>query len=134
MMDSRLLSRLLASEARSGMHDAIPTMTQKRFVILLAIRAPVLGVLLKTGIVIWEKHIGREYEVAEMSCRPSPLIEGSLLIVFTGAKPGASVMALDKQTGKEAWKALDDHVSNSSPGVLPFRGRRQLIVWSGNSI
>ena len=69
----------------------------------------------KTGTVIWEKHIGREYEVEEMSCRPSPLIEGSLLIVFTGAKPGASVLALDKQTGKEVWKALDDHVSNSSP-------------------
>src|SRR5207247_10981579 len=34
----------------------------------------------KKGTVIWEKHIGREYEVAEMSCRPSPLIEGSLLI------------------------------------------------------
>jgi outer membrane protein assembly factor BamB len=88
----------------------------------------------KTGIVIWEKNIGQEYEVAEMSCRPSPLIEGSLLIVFTGAKPGASVLALDKQTGKEVWKALDDHVSNSSPIAITFAGRRQLIVWSDNSI
>src|SRR5438552_87725 len=88
----------------------------------------------KRGTVIWEKHIGRQYEVAEMSCRPSPLIEGSLLIVFTGAKPGASVLALDKQTGKGVWKALDDHVSNSSPIVITFAGRRQLIVWSDNSI
>src|SRR6266699_1210735 len=88
----------------------------------------------KTGSVIGEKHIGREYEVAEMSCRPSPLIEGSLLIVFTGAKPGASVMALDKQTGKEVWKALDDHVSNSSPIAITSGGKRQLIVWSDNSI
>src|SRR5207247_1198175 len=88
----------------------------------------------KTGSVIWEKHIGREYEVAEMSCRPSPLIEGSLLIVFTGAKPGASVLALDKQTGKEVWKALDDRVSNSTPITITFAGRRQLIVWSDNAI
>ena len=88
----------------------------------------------KKGTVIWEKHIGREYEVAEMSCRPSPLIEGSLLIVFTGAKPGAAVMALDKHTGKEVWKALDDHVSSSSPIVITFAGRRQLIVWSDNSL
>ena len=88
----------------------------------------------KTGTVIWEKHIGREYEVEEMSCRPSPLIEGSLLIVFTGAKPGASILALDKQTGKEVWKALDDHVSNSSPIVITSRGRRQLIVWTDNSL
>ena len=88
----------------------------------------------ETGTVLWEKHIGREYEVAEMSCRPSPLIEGSLLIVFTGAKPGASVLALDKQTGKEVWKALDDHVSNSSPIVITSAGRRQLVVWSDNSL
>lgn len=88
----------------------------------------------KTGRVIWEKNIGREYEVAEMSCRPSPLIEGSLLIVFTGAKPGASVLALDKRTGKEVWKALDDPVSNSSPIMITAGGRRQLIVWSDSSL
>ena len=88
----------------------------------------------KTGTVIWEKNIGQEYQVAEMSCRPSPLIEGSLLIVFTGAKPGASVIALDKQTGKEIWKALDDPVSNSSPIAITSGGRRQLIVWTDNSL
>jgi len=88
----------------------------------------------KTGTVIWEKHIGREYAVEEMSCRPSPLIEGSLLIVFTGAKPGATVLALDKLTGKEVWKALDDHVSNSSPIAITSGGRRQLIVWTDNSL
>ncbi len=88
----------------------------------------------KKGTVIWEKHIGHEYEVAEMSCRPSPLIEGSLLVVFTGAKPGASVMALDKQTGKEVWRALDDHVSSSTPIIITLAGKRQLIVWSDNSI
>jgi outer membrane protein assembly factor BamB len=88
----------------------------------------------KTGTVIWEKNIGQDYEVDEMACRPSPLIEGSLLIVFTGARPGASIIALDKQTGKEVWKALDDRVSNSSPIAITFAGKRQLIVWSDNSI
>ena len=88
----------------------------------------------KAGSVIWEKTIGQEYEVAEMSCRPSPLLEGSLLIVFTGAKPGATVLALDKQTGKEVWKALDAQVSNSSPIAITSAGSRQLIVWSDNSI
>jgi outer membrane protein assembly factor BamB len=88
----------------------------------------------KTGAIIWHKNIGQEYQVAEMSCRPSPLLDGSLLIVFTGAKPGASVMALDKLTGKEVWKALDDPVSNSSPLIISAGGRRQLIVWSDSSL
>ena len=88
----------------------------------------------KTGKVIWEKNLWQEYTVEEMGCRPSPLIEGSLLIVFTGAQPGATVMALDKQTGKEVWKALDEHASNSSPLAITSSGRRQLIVWTDKSL
>jgi outer membrane protein assembly factor BamB len=88
----------------------------------------------KTGKVIWEKNLWQEYTVEEMGCRPSPLIEGSLLIVFTGAKPGATLLALDKATGKEVWKALDDHASNSSPIVITCDGVRQLIVWTDNSL
>jgi len=89
---------------------------------------------MKTGKVIWERNLWQEYELEEMGCRPSPLIEGSLLIVFTGAKPGATVLALDKQTGKEVWKALDEHASNSSPVVINSAGRRQLIVWTDKSL
>jgi outer membrane protein assembly factor BamB len=86
------------------------------------------------GNVIWEKNLCQEYTVEEMGCRPSPLIEGSLLIVFTGARPGATVMALDKQTGKEIWKALDEHASNSSPIAITSGGKRQLIVWTDKSL
>ena len=88
----------------------------------------------KTGKVFWKKNLWQEYTVEEMGCRPSPLIEGSLLIVFTGAKPGATVLALDKLTGKEVWKALDEHASNSSPIVINSGGRRQLIVWTDKSL
>jgi outer membrane protein assembly factor BamB len=88
----------------------------------------------KKGTVVWEKHLSKEYQVAEMSCRPSPLIEGDLLILFTGAKPGASVMALDKKSGQEIWKSLDDHVSNSSPIIINAGGKRQLIVWTDQSV
>lgn len=88
----------------------------------------------KTGRVIWEKNLWQEYEVEEMGCRPSPLIDGSLLIVYTGAKPAATVLALDKQTGREVWKALDEHASNSSPIVITSGGRRQMIVWTDKSL
>ena len=61
-------------------------------------------------------------------------LDGVDLIVFTGGKPGACVVALDKNTGKEAWKALDDSVSNSSPIIIAAGGTRQLIVWTGESV
>ncbi len=88
----------------------------------------------RNGKVIWETHLDRKYEVGVLSCRGSPLIEGSLLIVFAGGKPGACVIALDKQTGKEVWKALNEALSNSSPLIIVAGGKRQLIVWTGASV
>ncbi|HMJ65983.1 MAG TPA: PQQ-binding-like beta-propeller repeat protein, partial [Candidatus Binatia bacterium] len=58
-----------------------------------------------SGHVIWETHLDRKYEIGVLSCRGSPLIEGNLLILFVGARPGACVIAFDKRTGKEVWKA-----------------------------
>ena len=88
----------------------------------------------RNGKVIWEVPLGQKYEILELVCRGSPLIERNLLIVFTGAKPGACVIALDKQTGKEVWKALEDVVSNSSPLIIAAGGKRQLIVWTDNAV
>jgi len=88
----------------------------------------------RSGKVIWETHLDKQYEIGVLSCRGSPLIEGDLLILFVGAKPGACVMALDKQTGREVWKALNEPLSNSSPLIIVAGGKRQLIVWTGSSV
>lgn len=87
-----------------------------------------------TGRPIWERPLDKEYTIEVLKCRASPLIESDLLIVFTGGKPGACVVALDKNTGAEAWRALDETVSNSSPIVITAGGTRQLIVWTGDSV
>jgi outer membrane protein assembly factor BamB len=86
------------------------------------------------GEVLWERPLNREYQVRELICRASPLIDENLLIVCTGAKPGACVMALDKASGKEVWKALDEPVSNSSPIIITAGGKKQLIVWTEESV
>src|SRR6266496_1064312 len=88
----------------------------------------------RNGKVIWEIQLGRKYEIRELNCRASPLIEGNLLILFTGARLGACVIALDKRTGQEVWKALDDSLSNSSPLIIVAGGKRQLIVWTDNAV
>ena len=38
------------------------------------------------------------------------------------------------KAGKEVWKALDEHASNSSPIVITSGGRRQVIVWTDKSL
>jgi outer membrane protein assembly factor BamB len=88
----------------------------------------------RQGIVVWKVNLNDTYHVPVLQCRPSPLIEGNLLIMAAGANPGACLLALDKNTGQEVWKALDEPVSNSSPLVIEAGGKRQLIVWTGSSV
>jgi outer membrane protein assembly factor BamB len=88
----------------------------------------------RDGSLIWQRHLDRDYQVEVLICRASPLIEGDLLILFTGAKPGACVLALNKHTGNEVWKALDESVGNGSPIAITVGGKRQLIVWTQESV
>lgn len=86
------------------------------------------------GSVVWQKELAKEYPRREMACNPSPLIERDLLIVFLGANPGASLIAFDKDTGKEVWNALDEPPTHSSPIVISAGGKRQLIAWTQGSV
>ncbi len=88
----------------------------------------------RNGEVRWTKNLEKDYQVAFSPGMPSPLIEGGLLILFIGGKQGACVVALDKDTGKEVWKALDESLTFSSPIVVSSGGKKQLIVWTQESV
>jgi outer membrane protein assembly factor BamB len=86
------------------------------------------------GKVLWQKDLGKNYGVTMAPGTPSPLIEDNLLILSTGGKPEACIIALHKDTGAEVWKALDESVTFSSPLVVTAGGTRQLIVWTQESV
>jgi outer membrane protein assembly factor BamB len=87
------------------------------------------------GNLLWKKDLAKEYQLGEFSCpKASPLIENDLLIVFIGGKPDACVVALDKNSGKEVWRGLDDTLTHSSPIAITTGGKRQLIVWTNEAI
>ncbi len=88
----------------------------------------------KKGEVLWQRNLEKDYKVAFAPGTPSPLIEGDLLILFIGGKPGACVVGLHKNTGKEVWKALDETLTFSSPIVMSSGGKKQLIVWTQESV
>ncbi len=77
---------------------------------------------------IWHVDTLKEFKAKNlgfgMSC--SPLIEGDLVLVNVGGE-GASVVAFNKDTGKVAWKALDDKASYSSPIALGKGKERQVV-------
>jgi outer membrane protein assembly factor BamB len=87
------------------------------------------------GEVVWEKSLAKEYGVKEFTgITASPLIEDELLILYICGQPAACVVALEKNSGKEAWKALDDSFTYSSPIILTAGGRKQLIVWTQEAV
>jgi len=87
------------------------------------------------GVVVWEKNLAKEYGVKEFTgITASPLIEDELLILQICAKPAAGVVAFDKSSGKEAWRALEDSFTYSSPIILTAGGQRQLIVWTQEAV
>lgn len=87
-----------------------------------------------TGELLWHKELAKEYGVEQFRVRGSPLLDGENLILFTGGKPDACVLALDRHTGREVWKALNEEVSNSTPILLSAGSKRQLIVWTDDSV
>jgi outer membrane protein assembly factor BamB len=87
------------------------------------------------GSVVWAKDLATAYQVKEFTgITASPLIDEQLLILYICGKPDACLVAFDKDTGKEAWRALNDSFTYSSPIVLSAGGRRQLIVWTQEAI
>ncbi len=86
------------------------------------------------GNVVWKKNLKEEFQMKETSVDASPLIEGDLLILLLGGKDGAGIVALDRNTGREIWRALDEAVTWSSPMVIEAGGVRQLIVWTQQSV
>jgi outer membrane protein assembly factor BamB len=89
-----------------------------------------------TGKVLWSKNFPRDYQarVPMWGFAASPLVDGDKLICLVGGEDSV-VVAFQKDTGKELWRAL----SASEPGYCPpviyqFGGQRQLIIWDPDSV
>jgi outer membrane protein assembly factor BamB len=63
------------------------------------------------GNLVWKKNLKEEFQMKETSVDASPLIEGNLLILMPGGKAGAGIVGLDRNTGREVWRALDEAVT-----------------------
>jgi outer membrane protein assembly factor BamB len=83
---------------------------------------------LKDGKKVWEKSLAKEYEMRQsyFGVGSSPLLEGDRLIINVGAKD-AGIVAFDKATGKEVWKATDHDASYSSPTAATLDGVRHVF-------
>jgi len=88
------------------------------------------------GDIIWSRDLLPEYKIKMpvWGIAASPLIENNLLIVVIGGADHACLVAFDKGTGKEIWRALDDVINYSSPIVIDQAGKRLLICWTAEQV
>jgi len=90
----------------------------------------------RDGTVIWQKDMVKAYspKVPIWGFSGSPFIYNDLVIMQVGGQEGACIVALDKRTGIEVWRALDDKASYSSPIVIEQAGKPVLVYWTGGRV
>jgi outer membrane protein assembly factor BamB len=90
------------------------------------------------GAIAWTRHIGDDFAPFQNQWGhgSSPVLYNDLLILLCDHKPGAYMLALDKNTGKERWHVErgTGRVSHSTPLVVPVPGSAELIVNSSERI
>ena len=88
------------------------------------------------GKVLWSKDLKSEYKIRMpiWGIAAATLIEDNLVIVHIGGKDGACLVAFDKVTGREQWRALNDPASYSAPIVIEQAGKRVLVCWTGKGV
>ncbi|MHC4691268.1 MAG: PhnD/SsuA/transferrin family substrate-binding protein [Planctomycetota bacterium] len=92
-------------------------------------------VKLETGQVVWKKNIVKEFgaELITWGMCSTPLIIADKLIVNPGAKD-ASIVALDRLTGKVIWKTPGEPAGYSSFILATFGNVRQIVGYDSISL
>lgn len=91
---------------------------------------------LATGRVVWSRSFKRDYGVTTQTWgfASSPLVDGNRIICLVGGE-GHTVVAFDRETGRELWRALNAREPGYAPPTLiEAGGRRQLIVWDSEAL
>ena len=91
----------------------------------------------KDGKVIWKRNLIKDYELSEpptWGYAAHPLLDGDHLICLVGGTNSA-VVAFQKDTGKEIWRALTaQEIGYAPPVIQTIAGKRQLVIWHPDAL
>jgi len=119
-----------------GGPTATPTVDGDR-VYILGRSGLLFGLSAVTGELIWQRDFADfKLDSGGNGTSAHPLVEGDLLICFVGGDEGANIVAFDKMTGKEVWRALElnNPLGGSAPVAITAAGVRQLIIWHTGAV
>lgn len=116
-----------------------PTVDGDR-VFTLGTMGDLLCLEVKTGDILWKKNFVKDYEagVPVWGFASHPLVTVDKVICLVGGTEGRGVIAFDKWSGKEAWKALTigGDMGYGVPVIYNVgkEGKRQLIIWHSHAV
>ncbi len=119
----------------AGGPRATPTIDEN-LVFALGAEGDLLCLDATDGKQVWRKDLKSEYktEAPFWGYAAPPLVDGNKLICIVGGK-GSVVVAFDKTTGKELWRALSaSDAAYCPPTIIKAAGVRQLIIWHADSL
>ncbi len=90
----------------------------------------------ENGKIIWSRDFKKDFQAKTpmWGFAGHPVLEGHKLICLVGGE-GSVAVALDKDTGKELWRALSaKEPGYSGPVVCEAGGKRQAIIWTPESV
>jgi outer membrane protein assembly factor BamB len=88
------------------------------------------------GTVLWSRNFPEDYGVKTplYGFCGHPLVSGNKLFCIVGGD-GTTAVALDKDTGKDVWRALSSQETGySAPTLIEAGGARQLVILHGNGL
>ncbi len=90
----------------------------------------------ETGSVLWSHDLNAEYKIRMpiWAISASPVVEGDLVIVQIGGSDNACLVAFDKKSGKERWRALNDRTSYAAPIMIDQASHRVLVAYTGDNV
>ncbi|MEM7477581.1 MAG: PQQ-binding-like beta-propeller repeat protein [Planctomycetota bacterium] len=89
-----------------------------------------------SGKVVWQKQLQETYQTKSpiWGYAAHPLIHGDLLYTLAGGE-GSAVVALNKKTGEEVWRALTTKDIGYCPPIIhTIGGEQQIIIWHSEMI
>jgi outer membrane protein assembly factor BamB len=115
---------------------ATPTVSGGK-VYTLGAEGSLLCLSVETGKPLWSKELKKEYKIDSpvWGFCAHPLVDGQRLFCLVGGE-GSVVVAFDKDTGRELWRALSatPDAGYSPPILIETGGAKQLIVFAPQSI
>ena len=89
-----------------------------------------------TGRMVWSKDMKKEYGARQPTWgfASPPLVYKDTVIVHTGARGGASLIAFDLKHGAKRWQSLPDPTGYGAPVVFQTASGPQLVLWTPENV